>query len=451
MIDRPNILFLMTDQMRADALSCMPDSCGSETPRLDELAESGALFDHCYTTSPICAPARASLLTGRYPFQLGLKDNSPHCVPSDCDNWVRLLRDAGYVTSLFGKTHYYAYNGTYPDMRQMEDYMQDLGYEIVDEVPGPRVCGSLMSHMTAKWDELGLLPAYREDMKKRYGKSQAIVSPSILPFDLYPDVYVPRRAYDYLKEYHDDQPFFCMVSFSGPHDPWDCPESYASKFKTKAVKAPLPLFSDRNQERPKGVWDEDPGYDAVTPQQAIALRRDYAANMRLIDDEIGRILDLLKCQGRLGNTIVVLTSDHGEMNGDFRRLFKQNFLQSSVRIPLIISGPGVPPHQVWHDLVELHDIGPSILDLAGVRIPYQQEGVSVFASERRNCVFSEYRGEAMVFDGRWKMVINKTDQPYLLFDLVDDPTEQINLAATGLPVEQKLLQSLLDHRRSLDA
>lgn len=441
---KKNILLIMTDQMRADALSS-----GAGTPMLDRLVSKGIKYTNAFTTCPICAPARASLLLGKYPSRLGLEDNSPHCVPVDAPNWVKVLRDGGYETSLFGKSHYYSYNGTYPDMREMEPYMHVLGYDIVDEVPGPRVCGSIKSHMTELWEKEGLMDAYRMDMRSRYGRNQAISRPTILPFDLYPDVYVPKQAIRYFEKYSRTAPFFSVISFTGPHDPWDCPKEYMDRYPDPEIQPPLGGMKDLVEERDKGFWDVPLEYDEVGEQQASGIRRDYAVHIRLIDDMIGEIIDVLDKRQLLDDTVIIFTSDHGEMNGDYGRLYKMNFMNPSVRIPLIISHPSWPQGIADDRLVELHDIGPTVLDIAEISAEeyWETDGRSLLRDDRRRHVISEYRHETMVFDGRWKLVSNSSDKPYLLFDTLTDSSEQYNLVGTDRVEEKHLNETAISHRR----
>jgi len=435
---RPNILLLMTDQMRADALGCR-GLTPTRTPNLDSLALEGTVYTNCATVSPICAPARAALLAGLYPHQMGIWNNDPHTFPAKACNWVKDLREAGYRTSVFGKTHYYPYNGSVPDMREAEPLIQSYGYQEVDEIPGPRVSGHLLSHMTAHWRDLGIWDAVRADLASRNSGNEAIARPSVLPLELYPDVYVGETAAKYLRSYDRSEPFFCFVSFGGPHDPWDCPREFARAYDEVQMPAPLPLFTDKYPSRPHGVWDKKPKHPPFSPADVQAIRRDYAGKVSLIDAQIGKLLDILREKNLMEDTIIVFTSDHGEMNGDYDRLYKYNFFQSSLMVPLIIRVPDCAS-TVSDELVEFIDIGPRILDLAGVPLSYPQCG----GAEPNPFVFSEYEQETMVYDGRWKMVVNQQHQPYLLFDLRTDPHEQLNLAGGEefRDKEQELLEEI---------
>lgn len=438
---RNNILFIMTDQMRLDAISALGLHMEAKTPNLDTIAKQGVLYDHVITTCPICAPARASMLLGLYPSQMGVLDNSPHTVDPDAPNWIKTLRRAGYQTSVFGKTHYYPYNGSVPDMRQMKDYLNVLGLTSSMEVPGPRVAWRIRSEMWQAWKDAGCLEVFTADIKNRYGATQAIARPTPLPIDLYPDVFVPEKAMEYLKHYHADSPFFCMVSFPGPHDPWDCPETWAKQVEGKPTTLPLPKEIDRNPSRPKGLWDENPEYNPVNEEEAIAIRRNYAAHVALIDHEVGELLDTLKAIGHADDTLIFFVSDHGELNGDYKRIYKQNFHKPAMDIPFLIAGPDIPNGIRDHRLGELLDVGPTVLACVGLEPGYRQEGISLL-SEERTIQYAEYKNEAMITDGKWKLSQNGNGEPYQLFDLIHDPGELVNLAYCGLTAETYYKEAL---------
>ena len=451
----PNILLIMTDQMRKDAVNLGQSEC-KHTPHLDALARTSIQFSCCVTTSPICAPARASLLSGLYPHQMGIWNNDPHTFPTDVKNWVKTLKGQGYRTSVFGKTHYYPYNGSVPDMREAEPLLHAYGYEEVDEIPGPRVSGTLLSHMTARWKAEGYLEMVRSDLARRYAGKHTCTEPSPLPLELYPDVYVGTKAIEYLSEYDHKKPFFCFVSFGGPHDPWDCPARYSERFASCTMETPRKPFKDLKMDRKRGVWDKELHHPPLDIGDLEQVRRNYAGKVSLIDEQIGRILDTLKKSGQWDQTIVIFTSDHGEMLGDYHRLYKQNFLGPSVEVPLFIKLPYQTTAQVCHSPVELIDLGPTIVEYAGTKLDFPQQGKSLRAlceskSEKvRDVVFSEYNREIMIHDGKWKMVVNKDKEPYLLFDLAHDPEEQLNVVGSYPRQERRLLSCIMKHLHDTD-
>ena len=218
-----NILFLMTDQQRWDAMG----SSGGwvNTPNLDRIAGQGVRFSSAVTTSPLCVPARVTLATGRYPHNNGVWGHIPYSVPAGADHWIREIRNLGYRNGPF-------------DLREKEDLLHSLGLDDVDEIGGPRASMVGMSHMTAMWEEKGLLEAYREDFKERSSNKPHVVRPSVLPLPDYYDVYVGQQARRYLSSYDRDGPWFCWVSWGGPHQPWDTPEPYASMYDPESMPQP---------------------------------------------------------------------------------------------------------------------------------------------------------------------------------------------------------------------
>ena len=175
---------------------------------------------------------------------------------------------------------------------------------------------------------------------------------------------------------------------------------------------------------------------------------DYSAHIRLIDDMIATVTDALERKGMLDDTVIIFTADHGEMLGDYGRIYKENFLYGSVSIPLLISGKGIGRGICDDRPCMLLDAGATILDIAGVSPEGCGEGISVLSSRRRELVFSEFRDECMVSDGRWKLVVNGRGEPYMLFDEDSDPYEAVNLAGSGREEEQRLLAEIGRHKEA---
>lgn len=455
-MNRPNLLFIMTDQQRWDALGC--SGGWVRTPHLDRLAREGVRFSRCITTSPVCIPARVTLATGRYPHNTGVWENGPYTLPPTIPTWMQAIRAAGYRTSLFGKTHLHPHTG---DLREREHLLHAYGLDDVDEIGGPRASARVLSHMTASWQAAGLWDAYKQDYAQRFATRPQTVRPSVLPLEHYADVYVGRQARAYLAAYDRDQPWFCWVSFGGPHEPWDTPEPYASMYDPQAMPPPRPRPKDF-APRPQGVLDDRLAATPVlAPDEPARLRADYAGNITLIDDQVGAILDVIAARGELDNTVIVFTSDHGEMNGDAGLIYKSNFLDGAVRVPLIVRTPETLSSPVAGSVaeswVEWFDIGPTLVELAGGRLKHQQfaRSLAPLLAEpnrtHRRTALCEHRGEAMIVTDEWKLAVNQGGETYLLFDRRNDPEESCNLAgapqfrevANGLRLQifERILQS----------
>ncbi|MFP6644588.1 MAG: sulfatase-like hydrolase/transferase [Candidatus Latescibacterota bacterium] len=322
MAPRPNLLLLLTDQQRADALGCAGGWV--RTPNLDRLAAEGVRFRNCVTNSPVCIPARLSLATGLYPHNTSVWDNQGHTLAPETPTWMKAVREAGYRTSLFGKTHLHPHSG---DLRDREPLMHAYGLDDVDEIGGPRASARVLSHMTARWQELGLWDSYRGDIGDRFATKPHVARPSPLPVEEYADVYVGQRAQQYLTAYDRSEPWCCWVSFGGPHEPWDTPEPHASSYDPVDMPAPAPLPDwTREEGRPRGYLHQRlASAPDLDPGDISAMRANYAGNVTLIDEQIGGILETIEARGELDNTVIVFTSDHGELNGDFGLIYKSVF------------------------------------------------------------------------------------------------------------------------------
>ncbi|TLS49113.1 hypothetical protein FE782_27105 [Paenibacillus antri] len=446
---KPNILFVMTDQLRADALG--KTGGWVRTPNLDRLAAEGMLFGGCVTNAPVCIPARVSLATGLYPHQTGVWGNMEYDLPVRSDTWMQAIRNQGYRTSIIGKTHLHRHKG---DLRDRESFMHAYGFDDVNEIGGPRASMHVGSQMTDEWKKAGQWDRYIQDYEERFADKPYTAKPSVLPLELYADVYVGTKAKEYLRDYAHDQPWFCMVSFGGPHEPWDTPEPYASLYDPSEMPLPIPR-TEAEGARPNGYLDflfKDPAHSpAATPEEIAAMRANYAGNVTLIDEQIGGILEVLEARGVLDRTVILFTSDHGEMNGDHGLIYKESFLNSAVRVPLLIWTPHIRKSRhagtVYPGLVELIDVGPTLCELAGTALHYPQCGKSLVPvleapeSTHREDALVEIHGEAMLQTSEWKLAVNAEGAPYLLFSLQEDPTEQRNLV--DLPDFRHIVEALM--------
>ncbi|MDE0086770.1 MAG: sulfatase-like hydrolase/transferase [Candidatus Poribacteria bacterium] len=440
---KPNILLLMTDQQRWDAMGC--SSGWVNTPNLDRIASEGVRFTNCVTTSPVCVPARLSLATGLYPHNTGVWNNKKHKMAAETPTWMQAVRAAGYRTSLFGKTHLHTNNG---DLRKRENLMNAYGLDDVNEIGGPRASMKCLSYMTEMWEEKGLWEAYRADYQERFRTKPHLVRPTPLGLEYDADVYVGQQAKKYLKNYKRQEPWFCWVSFGGPHEPWDAPEPYASMYNPNDMSPPIPRQDAGN--RPRGSLDNLMNNKKKSPKfeagDVAKMRADYAGNVTLIDTQIGEILDAIEDRNELENTVIVHCSDHGEMNGDYGLIYKSNFLNGAVRIPLLVRTPDTLKNAVSDSIcespVEWIDIGPTLVELAGGELQHRQFGKSLCPvlddteATHREFAISEISREIMLLNREWKIAINKERQPYLLFDMQNDPNETNNLV--GLPKMKEL-------------
>ena len=267
---------------------------------------------------------------------------------------------------------------------------------------------------------------------------------------------VGNRAVDYLTSYDRSEPWFCWVSFGGPHEPWDTPEPWASLHSPDDMPPPAPRLP-HDPDRPSSSLDWWSRLIAVDfePGEERAMRANYAGNVSLIDDQIGRILRVIEARGELDRTVIVFSSDHGEMNGDHGLIYKMNFFDGAVRVPLIVRTPSTVGTSVAGTVnespAELLDVGPTFVDAAGGASEHEQFGRSLLGaldgSRHHENALSEFQREVMLLTDEWKMTVTRSGAPYLLFNRHDDPDEVHNLAtASGLEAVRDVLRAQILER-----
>jgi len=430
MSDKPNILFIFADQHRFDYLGC----AGSDfirTPNLDRLAARGVRFTHCCTNAPVCTPARVGLATGLQPCHLGALGNSSY-LPRSATTYYQRLRDHGYRVGCVGKLDLAKpdpYNGRYGD----RPCVYGWGFTHPEECEGKMHAGSSPTPQgpyNHYLQERGLLQTFYEDYQARRatGWIKNATHDSVLPADAFEDAYIGRRAAQWLADVPDDFPWHYFVSFVGPHGPFDPPTEYADRYRNAEMPAAI---EDSLEGKPE--WIRRRVLDMNADEVAVA-RRQYCAAIELIDDQVGRMLDALERRGVLDSTIIVFSSDHGEMLGDHGLFSKSVAYESALRVPLIIAGPGIEGGRVSNALVEMSDINPTLCELAGLppqeNIDARSLGPVVRgeSAEHRANVVARLRGFCMIRTARHKLIQNENGGREL-YDLESDPDELHNLAA----------------------
>ncbi len=358
-----NILLFMTDQQRADYVGYIPGG-KAVMPTLDKIA-GHAYFTCCQSTNPICTPARTSLITGRYSRQIGTLTMSGDLYPQ-IPTFMQALRNAGYRSYGIGKYHYLQTApwdvGRGNGMRQFDQAgsMRDFGYDFVWESAGKQQLVTSHCFYAEYLRERGLLEDVRDFYQRSGGGNGDTADHNYdqanpWPFseEDYIDVVTARVACDALRVHDADTPFYMMVSFCGPHKPYDAPSRYLDMF---------PL------EREDDFIPQD-GTRTMTAEQKETLyrqRRSAKAMLRLIDDQMARVLDVLAQRGMLDETMIIFTSDHGDMLGDHFMIQKGCPWRAALNVPLAVSVPGLAPVGECASPVELSDIAATILDYAGL-------------------------------------------------------------------------------------
>jgi arylsulfatase len=362
------------------------------------------------------------------------------------------LRQGGYRTSMFGKLHLHPNKD---DLRKRVGLVHRYGFDDVDEVGGPRAMRFCSANLTDLWEREGVRVAYRKDVGDRGRTKPWVVRPTPVGVDLYYDTYVGRTAARYIREYRRPEPWCCYVGFPGPHEPWDTPGPWADAYRPADMPAAA-AAPESVAARPTGVLDgrlnDRP---PLTGADIAALRADYAGEVSLIDEAIGEIFQAVRDRGEWQRTMVVFTSDHGEMNGDAGLLYKEVFLDGAVRVPLIIRHPDHPGATTVTEPVELLDVGATVLDFVqpesqgAFRMGRSMAGVvrGDRAAPPRTDALSEYKGEVMLATPDWKIGLNAEGDTYLLFDrTADESTNLANapeFADTQQAMENRVLQRLV--------
>ena len=471
--DRPNILCICTDQQRYDALGAYGNPHIS-TPTIDGLAREGVLFERCYVQSPVCAPARASLVTGRYVHAHGLWANGVALAPH-LPLFPRALADAGYDCGLVGKLHLAAAFGGRTESR-LDDGFGFFAWSHDPSHPSPE--NAYHRWLAAKFPVLYAEAVAAEADRRRQKPSRF----DTMPTEAHYSRWVREAALEFLTTGRDPgKPFFLWANFYDPHHPFVAPQEYLDRYDPTALPRPLagpdepaskpPVQAEASRESYAGYAR---GFAAYSPEELQEVVRAYYAMITLVDDETRGILDALDALGLAEETLVVFTSDHGEMLGDHRLMLKGPMLyEPAVRVPLILRWPGrLPAGERRDEIVEWIDLCPTFLDVAGVPPLPGNQGLSLLPLARgdrdapsRGWALCEYRDSGHPYDppvhvtmlrrGRHKLNVyhgppaTEWERTGELYDLEADPHELRNLwddpgqAAMRAELEEFLLDVLV--------
>ena len=465
--DRPNIFFIITDQQRFDTIAALGFP-HVDTPHLDRLVREGISFTQCHVTAASCAAARASLFKGYYPHTTGILKNADTWRRS----WIERLNDSGYYCANIGKMH------TWP-------YQTELGFHerFVVENKDRYLEGR---YYFDEWDRAlrfrGLDKQQRDFYLQREDYRQALGAFDWeLPEETHPDFFVGDMATWWLDTKPKLRPLFLQIGFPGPHPPYDPVPRYAQPYLDRELPL-LPVTDQELEDQPPALKElrqhnYEVDHDSVvldlnpTPQQRHRQRAYYLANVTMIDQKVGEILDALERNDYLEDSIVIFTSDHGDCLTDHGHSQKWTMYEQITRVPLIIWSPGLvgessrfgQPRQI-ESLIQQMDLGPTVLDWAGIPVPedWEAQSLSPALSDRedysgRDFVYCEQARDGVLTGCEFMtMVRNKThklvhflDEPHgQLFDLVADPNEVDNLWASpsAADVKEQLLAELREWR-----
>lgn len=431
MSEKPNILFFLSDQHNASFMGCSGSQVAN-TPNLDKLALKGVRFTNTYSQNPLCVPSRSSLITGRYSKNIGIYSNK-HILEPNTVTLPRILTANGYRTCVIGKTHI---NGEQYHGYQQRPYGDIWGQ---GHQPDPR--------RTPSRGASGL-----GDMLENSG-------PSGIPLPLTQTEICVSEAAKWLQCHialHESTPFFLSINFDKPHFPLNPPAAFYNKYIGKVTPPAFPegyidsvTWFVKSAIIENGCWNHY-GKDFEIHKRALAA---YYGCIEWIDDAIGRIVDTLEYLGLSDNTIIIYSSDHGEMAGEKGAWQKTLFFDASAKVPLIISYPKkFLSGRTVEDITGLIDIFPTICEAIGCDIPHSCDGLSLIPTLTdnkklaREGIFSEStvlnRPEdsgCMIRTDRWKYNYY-LDGSEELYDMISDPGEWNNLA--GSHYYKEVLQEL---------
>jgi arylsulfatase len=468
---KPNVIFLMDDQHRWDALGLVDSAV--KTPNLDALARSGIFYDQAVCQAPMCVPSRNAMMFGLYPNQTGVLRNG-RGIPDEqlpARPLAELFRDAGYQTAGFGKTHWGLACSTRGfETRYIAQCPEKDAVMMVDDAPAAK----------KRYDAEGKTMGGGEENNLGY---LGFTSP--LPEEEHRDGWVTGKCLEFIDAKIDpDRPLFLYLSFLKPHAGHNVPAGYEKQYDVNAVEyARQPPWEEDRSPHAAGINRRDMYVDywsKATDEQWRLMTMRYRANCTWIDDMFGRALKALKRRGVLDNAIVVYCSDHGEMLGErFYRFNKYCLYESSVRVPLIFSGSAVPEKLRGtrdHRPAELVDLYPTLLAAAGIEVPQQSAGLNLLSDQKRPasfCALHERRTEAafMWRTAGHKLILRmkrRTDDDASkyseadiiggeFYDLVKDPLEWNDLYSTPATQQERrqamtreLLAFLKSHRKRTD-
>ena len=449
---RPNILVIITDQQRADTMACYGNDW-IQTPNMNALAESSFVFENAYVTQPVCTPSRSTMLTGTYPHTNGLVRNSIALAPD-------ALSIAEMVSPEYRRVHYGKWHlGN--DAKAQHGFQDWISTGHVS--PGPDGTGQSDYHV---WlEEQGVeLPEHHVRPGGDGAASERAVAQANLPEELTQASFVGDITTKFLRE-ESDEPFLMFTNFFEPHPPYSGPLGDLYDPATLPVGPDFmrtpeghSLFNrSRSEFYLAGEHREDSvagcdHHDLHGEAGWRALRANYMANITLVDRQIGRIMSALEESGHADDTIVVFTSDHGDMLGDHGLLEKRAFYDGSARVPMLMRVPWLSKGQtLLPGSVGQVDLVPTLLDLVGESIPSHLQGESKAAVLRgektleNNDVFVQWNGKGdrdlgtptinemmalprrtIVTSDRWKLNLCDGDDGEL-FNLIADPHELTNL------------------------
>ena len=474
MTRRSNVLFIFSDQHRHDVMGCAGHST-IRTPNLDALAKRGRRYTKAWCQSPICQPSRASLITGRHPYDLGVFYNdasSATHASTDIDEageispewptFMKQLQSVGYETATVGKTHYHgiptrddvkAAGGPIDFAERYDSLVQQFGWNHVDEEYDKYVhsARAFQTPYTKYLEEQGLWQEYREQIRSvfRLTPTHWRGATSVVPQEHDLTTFLANRSIEWLNQRDQSKPFLLKLAFVQPHVPLIDDPTWAAYYADADIDVPdltPPEATSKEWAHYLGLLAGHSQRNTMTEEFVREGIRHYFGMVSLIDQQIGAVIAALEARGELDNTWIIYSCDHGEMLGTHGLWAKMNFYQGSAQVPLIIVPPGGGTggqHDgargiVDDSVVELTDVAATITDIAGVAPPSGCRGRSLLPEFKgqtgtgREFAYSRIQSYAALRTDQFRFTLDMhSGVPCELFDLSEDPAETTNLVNDG--------------------
>lgn len=466
--EKPNILLIMTDQQRYDSLGCYGFEA-AHTPNLDQVAEEGVIFDNNYVTNPICTPNRSSMLTGKPLPGHGLYQLYDN-LPEDEVLFTRRLQEIGYETALFGKLHIAS------RLKEEKERHPNDGFDIYEWCLEPSISLDSPLNGYAKWLKDKDPDFYRELKEKGRNLHH-------IPQEFHGTHWAAERSVDYIQNWDGEKPFFLKMSVFDPHNPYD---DYPLEMEEviDQEKIPDPLTAEGEMDNPPEPIRREHEHSYLgsfkdfTLEEIREMRIGYHASLAFLDQEVGKVLNALQEAGIAENTLVIFTSDHGDMLGDHQLMVKGCFFYDPcTKVPLIMHWPNkINEGMRIPSLVQSTDIAATVLSAAGFSseelktiMPESHDLLPLIQGEQDKireyavCIYRnsgiDDRGDyfdppmhaTMIRDQRYKLNIyhslnSSEDIEGELYDMAEDPNELTNLwNDSGYDsIKKELMEKLID-------
>ena len=477
---QPNIIIFCTDEQRSDYLGCMGHPY-LHTPNIDRLAAEGTLFRNCYSSSPVCMPARATMMTGHTNRVTGVRCNG-YSLDRSLPTLPGILADAGYRTHSIGKLHL-SHNGKtenvteediarFPERRMYWDWpgrWEGLHYKkFPDNYYGfqtVELCGGHVSYVYGDyvtWIEENHPGVFERDFKN----SNQDPHPLAVDPELHYNTWIADRSIAFIEEEAEkDKPFYLWCSFPDPHEPFAAVKKWSDFYDDVDIELPPHALELSENSRCESMVDHELGLEPIDPERVKKSIKQTLGMISHVDEQIGRILNSIDQQELAEETVIMFISDHGDQLGEHGLFYKGTYpWDAHAHVPFIIKVPGAEKQgKVVDDVVSMLDLVPTALDLAGVPYPVLDNGQEMLPGEALGTVAVEAETMPKRKTALMEMDQHKPDRPLLqmralvrndyklvyypqrqesmLFDRDKDPLEQTNLA--GEPEHQELLLDMM--------